>query len=158
MIVGLPGESVESLERIPTIVSKKDFPLDSVSLYPLEVDRYRQRTDIEQNPMHYGITFSDDGEFHNGIMSRSEMVTLAAQLNDEICKSRMFNKQFSQLSYHKFFNVVFRTPEFTVRLAKSRDTEENRDLKIFIKRRYTGVVDDLIVAYFDKLKEGITFE
>ena len=73
-VVGLPGETERSIEKMFIEISEPSFPLDSINLSLLYIRHYRKGSGIDyslysQNPSKYGYEYSKGNIWNNGNLS-----------------------------------------------------------------------------------------
>jgi hypothetical protein len=105
-IVGLPGEPIESIEKTVEYLMSADCPVDSAILNALMVQPERGRSDMDRNPIKYGIKIIDR-TFETDIMSKDEINALRNRLNRKLLAAKPYNDIISPMNFFKLFSLGY---------------------------------------------------
>ena len=112
-IVGLPHDTPETIKNWTDIIVKPDFPLHSVSIYPLSMPKISElklwKSDLELNPEKYGYHYPYPNRPRHWANSSTGMTfQLANQLaNEAVTKASFNSKKLGPLMIPGLLNLGF---------------------------------------------------
>jgi radical SAM superfamily enzyme YgiQ (UPF0313 family) len=112
-IVGLPHDTAESIREWTDVITKPDFPLNSVSIYPLSMPKISElklwKSDLELNPEKYGYHYPDDNRPRYWANETTGMTfELANEIaNEAVMKASVNSKKLGPLQIPGLLNLGF---------------------------------------------------